>query len=61
MIDFELIEDEDLLHEYKCLFDMLSNSELSEAEEKRLEKQIDVCEIEILTRMNKRKYQNEYN
>ena len=61
MLDFELIEDEDLLHEYKCLFDALGNSGLSEAEERKLEKQIDICEIEILARMNKRRCQNESN
>ena len=61
MLDFELIEDEDLLTEYKCLFDSLKNSGLSEAEEKKLENEIKTCEIEILTRMNKRKCQNESN
>ena len=29
--------------------------------EKRLEEQMNICEIEILNRMNKRKYKNEHN
>jgi len=55
MIDFELIEDEDLLLQYKCLFDTITNGGLSDAEEEKLEKELQDCEYEMLNRMNERR------
>ena len=59
MLDFELIDDnEDLLQQYKTLLNALTDCSLSEAEEDKLQKMLNNCEIEVTKRMNG-KCQNE--